>query len=143
MRVSAFRLSPGSTEATEVPRTLTGYVVAKPLKQRVRPGAAARRELAATPEGEAAVRAARRVLGEMLAQDDLSALAAVRLKAGLSQDDVYRRTGIMQPQLSRLENGRTPQPSAGTVEMLAAAYDVSMEEIMNALRLSVQRAEVE
>jgi transcriptional regulator with XRE-family HTH domain len=97
--------------------------------------------LASTPAGEEAVRAARRVLGDMLAMDDLSPLAGVRLRAGLSQEDVYRRTGIMQPQLSRLENGRTPQPSAGTIEMLANAYAVTMEEVMSALKLTVQRAE--
>jgi transcriptional regulator with XRE-family HTH domain len=96
-------------------------------------------QLIGSEAGVEALRTARRALGDVLAQDGLSPLAAARLKAGLSQDDVYRRTGIMQPQLSRLENGRTPQPSAGTIEMLAAAYILSMEEVMTALRLTVQR----
>lgn len=69
----------------------------------------------------------------MLAADGIAPLAALRLRAGLSQDDVFKLTGLQQPQLSRLENGKTPNPQFDTIQKLAKLYGVSLEAVSDAL----------
>ena len=55
------------------------------------------------------------------ANDLLRYLKAVREAAGLTLSDVSARCGIDQPALSRLENGRTPNPTLDTLWRYAAA----------------------
>jgi transcriptional regulator with XRE-family HTH domain len=44
---------------------------------------------------------------------------------GLTQDDIQKRTGLMRPHLSRVENGHTV-PSAETLEKWARALNVPL-----------------
>ena len=55
-------------------------------------------------------------------------LASLRLAAGLSQSDLAARCGIEQPHVSRYESGRH-EPMVSLVSKMAAALDVSMEEV--------------
>jgi DNA-binding XRE family transcriptional regulator len=57
----------------------------------------------------------------VLAQDLLRQLKASREAAGLTLGEVSARCGIDQPALSRLENGRTPNPTLDTLWLYAAA----------------------
>lgn len=49
-----------------------------------------------------------------------------RLRAGLTQEELARRTGISQPALARIEAGRV-QPRIDTMRKLVAACDMSLE----------------
>jgi hypothetical protein len=67
------------------------------------------------------------------AQELLRNLMASREAAGLTLADLSARCGIDQPALSRLENGRTPNPTLDTLWRYAAAVGkrlvLSTEEI--------------
>jgi DNA-binding XRE family transcriptional regulator len=53
--------------------------------------------------------------------DLFAALRAARKAAGLSLDELARRSGIGKPALSRLENGKAPNPTLDTLWRYAAA----------------------
>lgn len=139
MKIAAFRLFRGAIEPLSQVDLKTSYEVVSP-RAKTRPGKALRARLSATDEGKALLKQARAQLGELLEVDGVSALAALRLKAGLTQDDVRHQANMLQPQLSRLENGRTPSPTADTVLRLAELYGVTMEKFMHALRQTVESA---
>lgn len=98
-----------------------------------RPGAARRLAIGNSPEGRASIRSARVVLGEALSHDGLAPLAALRLRAGLSQAQVAAMTGIQQPMLSRIENGHVTDLQRSTMRSLADAFGVSLDELDAAL----------
>lgn len=68
---------------------------------------------------------------------DIAPLAALRLKVGLSQAELAQRTGIRQPHLSRLENGRHATASVETLTRLAQALGVSLDEVNDAFQRTV------
>ncbi|MGE3818779.1 MAG: helix-turn-helix domain-containing protein [Isosphaeraceae bacterium] len=88
--------------------------------------AAARR---ATPEGRAEQREVIRKVREEFPPTSidpelakaLSALRAERERQGLSLSDVSARTGIDRATLSKLETGKVPNPTVGTLRALATA----------------------
>lgn len=53
----------------------------------------------------------------------LSALRAERVRQGLSLTDVSERTGIDRATLSKLETGKVPNPTVGTLRALARALN--------------------
>jgi ribosome-binding protein aMBF1 (putative translation factor) len=53
----------------------------------------------------------------------LSALRAERERQGLSLADVSERTGIDRATLSKLETGKVPNPTVGTLRTLARALN--------------------
>lgn len=139
MNNSMFRFYVGTSTQT---MTLSGAclsVVRQP-QRRERPGARRRAELESTPEGHAKLMAARKAIGDMLVADGIAPLAAIRMRAGMSQDDVFKKTGIQQPHLSRLENGKTPNPQLDTVRLLAALYGTSSDAIADALAQTIAQA---
>lgn len=58
---------------------------------------------------------------------------------GLSQSEVCERMGILQPQLSRLENGHVENPDMHTLEKLRLALGMAMDEIVRLVNESVAR----
>lgn len=90
---------------------------------------------AAHPRRAAALAAARQKLVVELAASPLSAL---RLRAGLSQQQVAERMGVSQPQVARCEQGKH-DPGTGTVQRLAEALGVSVDEVFKAVRQGLQR----
>lgn len=114
--------------------------IVQPPQKKERPGARQRAKLLSTPEGRAAYERARQVVGQMLADDGIAPLTALRLRSGMSQEDVYRATGIQQPQLSRLENGKNDNPQLNLLRQLAAAYRVSVSTVTEALDQTISRA---
>jgi len=52
-----------------------------------------------------------------------------RLKRGLSQGDIERRSGLLRCYLSRVENGHTT-PSLDTLAKIASAMDTSVGELL-------------
>lgn len=91
-----------------------------------------RAQLESTAEGRALLAEARGDLGEILAADGLVPLAALRLRRGLTQQQLAERSGILQPQLSRIESGAHDIMTATAVR-LAAALEVSVGEIAEAV----------
>lgn len=91
-----------------------------------------RARLEATPEGRAVLVAAKRKLGNILANDGLVPMAALRLQRGLSQQQLADLTGIAQPQLSRIESGQH-DIKATTAERLAKALGVGVAEVVEAV----------
>lgn len=89
--------------------------------------------LSANPRRQASLERARKRLGEWLGKEDAgTGLAALRLKAGLSQTELGHRIGMAQPNVSRLE--REPgDPSSSTVRSLAKALNVSADDVLAAL----------
>ena len=144
MKIAVYRASLGATEVVLVPQvtTLTSQGLRTPRAQAERPGGERRRRMAATADGRAELAQGRQAVAEAMAEYlvDIAPLASLRMAAGLSQADVFDRVGILQPQLSRLENGRTREPSASTVERLADLYNVSMETVFQAIRKGCERA---
>ncbi|MCP3978766.1 MAG: helix-turn-helix transcriptional regulator [bacterium] len=57
-------------------------------------------------------------------------LASARLRRGLSQATVARRSGVAPSYISRIENGRV-QPSFRTVQRVADAVRVSVGELVS------------
>ncbi len=86
---------------------------------------------------EALAAARKRLAGDLAA----SPLAALRLQAGLSQQQVADRMGVSQPQVARCEQGRH-DPSTETVARLAKALDAPLAEVFLATREGLrQRSE--
>ncbi len=55
-------------------------------------------------------------------------LRQLRESKHMSQGDIAKRTGLIRCYISRLENGHTI-PSVGTLEKLAAAFDVPLWKV--------------
>ncbi|WP_293998537.1 helix-turn-helix domain-containing protein [Sphaerotilus sp.] len=113
--------------------------IVQPPQKKERPGARQRAKLLATPEGRATFEQARKAVGQMLADDGIAPLTALRLRSGMSQEDVYRATGIQQPQLSRLENGKNDNPQLNLLRQLAVAYRVSVGTVTEALDQTISQ----
>ena len=106
---------------------------ALPPEKRVAAEAAIARSTAhrATPEGQAEQEAGIRKVREEfppLAIDPelakaLSALRAERERQGLSLSDVSQRSGVDQATLLKLETGKVPNPTVGTLRALARALN--------------------
>lgn len=56
------------------------------------------------------------------------ALKKIRLEKGISQGDIFRKTGLERAYISRLENGNVLDPRISTVIILARALGVSIDE---------------
>jgi transcriptional regulator with XRE-family HTH domain len=59
-------------------------------------------------------------------------LREVRLKQGLSQQDLAAKSGVTAANISRIETGETNQPRPSTLRKLAAALGVSVAELWEA-----------
>jgi len=59
------------------------------------------------------------------------ALKKLREKKGLSQGDVFRRTGLERTYISRIEHGEVMDPRITTVVILAKALDMSVDEFVD------------
>jgi transcriptional regulator with XRE-family HTH domain len=60
---------------------------------------------------------------------DVTKLAKLRQRIGMSQADLCRATGIMQSNLSRYETGKLPR-AYSTLKKLATALGVTVEELI-------------
>lgn len=69
-------------------------------------------------------------LGNTLLKDCTS-LDALRLRAGLSQQQVADKVGSTQPYIARLEKGKVTDPGVKLVSKLAKALNVNVEEIVH------------
>lgn len=58
------------------------------------------------------------------------ALKKLREKKGLSQGDVFRKTGLERTYISRIEHGEIMDPRLTTVVILARALDLSVDEFV-------------
>lgn len=56
----------------------------------------------------------------------LASLKAARLGAGLTLDDISRRSGLAIAQISRLESGRNPNPTFETLARYADALGMTL-----------------
>ena len=86
--------------------------------------------------GAAILANARRSVGTAMVAHGVLSLAALRARAGLSQEDLAERSGILQPQISRLENGRVESPAVDTVRRLAEALDLDVATVRSAIEVS-------
>jgi transcriptional regulator with XRE-family HTH domain len=57
----------------------------------------------------------------------------MRLAAGLSQTQLAEKTGILQPQIARLEAGAIANAGAKTIRKLREALGVSGDEILDSV----------
>lgn len=58
-------------------------------------------------------------------------LKELRIKNGLSLDDVYKTTGIADSTLSKIENGKSKRPiSVETLLKLASAYKINFIDLL-------------
>lgn len=89
-----------------------------------------------TERGRAVELQAGRDIGEALSKHGVAPLAALRLRAGLSQAELSERTGLLQPHISRLENGHPGSITNETLQKLAVGLGVSLEEINGAFAMS-------
>ena len=114
------------------PRTRRALDALPPEKRAAAEAAIARSDARrATPEGQAEEEEVIRKVREdfpPLAIDPelaraLSALRAERQRQGLSLSDVSERSGIDRATLSKLETGKVPNPTVGTLRALAHALN--------------------
>jgi transcriptional regulator with XRE-family HTH domain len=54
----------------------------------------------------------------------------IRLKRGMSQGDIEKRTGLLRCYLSRVENGHTV-PSLETLQKIAGALDLPLSQLFD------------
>ena len=120
-------------------RIVRAVPVVRPPEQK-RPGASVRAEMQFSPEGRAALNAARREIGKILQADHIAPLAALRLTRGMSQSQLSTMSGLPQPQISRLENGCQGDVMLSTVRTLAAALGFSLENVAAAIEAGRQPA---
>lgn len=123
---------PASTQSRLLP-----MVRLQPAETEVRTGrpvSRRRQALLQTESGQAMHQQALKDLSNALDQHGLAPLAALRMRHGLSQKALCDATGLLQPHLSRLENGKVPNPDSATLERLASALGVTMDEVMKAIQ---------
>lgn len=101
----------------------------RPISQR-------RKELQQTEIGQTQIKEARRQLASAVEAHGVAPMVALRLRVGLSQKDLVERTGLPQPHVSRLENGRVQHPDVETLVKLADALGVSLDQINEAYQAS-------
>lgn len=89
--------------------------------------AARRATLAGQAEEEEVIRKVRQEFPPLTIDPELaqalSALRAERVRQGLSLADMSERTGIDRGSLSKLETGKVPNPTVGTLGALARALN--------------------
>jgi transcriptional regulator with XRE-family HTH domain len=54
----------------------------------------------------------------------------VRLKQGLTQDDLSKKADIKYSTLTKIEGGVVTKPSVQTIQKIAKALDVTIEELL-------------
>jgi len=54
----------------------------------------------------------------------------IREEKGKTQGDIFRITGLERSYVSRFERGKIPYPRLETIVKIAAALDVSVEELI-------------
>lgn len=102
-----------------------------------KPLAALMQEFESNPKMAAKLAEARRVLGSTVLRDEVHTLRALRLSAGLSQDQLAVRASTAQSHIARIETGKT-DPGTDTIASIAAALGVGPEAVFAAVR--AQRA---
>ena len=114
------------------PRTRRALEALPPEKRAAAEAAIARSDARrATPEGQAeqeeVVRKVREEFPPLAIDPELakalSALRAERQRQGLSLSDVSERSGIDRATLSKLETGKVPNPTVGTLRALARSLN--------------------
>lgn len=90
---------------------------------------------AAQPGRAAALAKARQRLATELGT---TPLAALRLRAGLSQQQVAERMGVSQPQVARCEQGKH-DPGTETIARLADALGASVADVFQCAREGLRR----
>ena len=114
------------------PRTRRALDALPPEKRAAAEAAIARSDARrATPEGQAeqeeVIRKVREEFPPLAIDPELakalSALRAERQRQGLSLSDVSERSGIDRATLSKLETGKVPNPTVGTLRALARALN--------------------
>jgi putative transcriptional regulator len=68
-----------------------------------------------------------------------SAIRDRRIAAGLTQDDMERRTGYDQGFISRIERNKVRAPSIEVVAAIARALGCSMDDLLSETDLKVAR----
>lgn len=85
-------------------------------------------------------RESRKDLGAAVRAHGISNVAGLRMSAGLSQKELREATGIPQPHLSRLENGKVKTPELPTLLAMSKALGVSLEMLVEAFVADTQEA---
>jgi len=116
----------------------TAAIPCSEAELKVRPGAARRERLLATETGRTLYRDTRVWIAKGLSDYGLESLSALRLRQGLAQADLVERSGIPQPQISRIENGKHPDIDLSTAVALAHALGVSLDEFTAAFKATNQ-----
>ena len=57
-------------------------------------------------------------------------LRELRIKRGISQNELARRAGVKQSVISYIENGRTKHPRIDTLTAIAAVLGVSVDTLV-------------
>jgi DNA-binding Xre family transcriptional regulator len=99
-----------------------------------RPQSKRRQALLQTAQGQAMQAQALKDLGTALDAHGLVPLVALRMRCGLSQKALCEASGLPQPHISRLENGKVPNPDGATLQRLAQALGVRMDEVLSAIQ---------
>lgn len=123
----SFELAGGAEQPTWSGATV--FRPAQPSRRGARVRNAALEAYRKTPEGQESARQAKRSLANALERAKLAPMAALRLRAGLSQQELSERSGLKQPHISRLENGQPGSMSNDTLKRLADALGVSMDDV--------------
>lgn len=90
-----------------------------------------RAKLNADPQKVKALQQARHEIGDKLGASPTFSIAALRLKAGLSQTELAALMDTKQPAIARLEKGLV-EPKLSTIQKLAKAFNVAPEIVLKA-----------
>ena len=137
----ASAVTPGFTVAAATKSNYLPAVGISPQQADVlstqRPLSKRRQAVLETAQGQAMQVQALKDLGVALQAHGMAPLIALRMRCGLTQKSLCEASGLPQPHISRLENGKVPNPDGATLKKLAAAMGVSMDDVMTAIQQGV------
>ncbi|AXW57407.1 XRE family transcriptional regulator [Ralstonia solanacearum] len=97
---------------------------------------------ASDPEYRQRMMAARKALGAELFEGRQETLAGLRLKKGLSQNQLAELVGTSQPHIAKIEAGKT-RILLDTAAKLAAALDTNLDSIQRCVEATDVKAMIE
>jgi DNA-binding Xre family transcriptional regulator len=137
----AFAVTPGfavtaATKSIYLPAVGVSLQQADVMSKQ-RPLSKRRQALLQTAQGQAMQVQALKDFGGALQAHGMAPLVALHMRCGLTQKALGDASYLPQSHISRLENGKVPNPDGATLQKLAAAMGVSMDDVMTAIQQGV------
>lgn len=85
------------------------------------------------PRANAAIEEGTKWVAKTFFSEHPESLAILRMRAGLSQNELGKRLGVSQPQIAKWEKCKTPNLQINTIKALAQALSIDSHELFRVL----------